>query len=218
MDAFRKQVEQLFNIELTGQQLNQFQAYERILLDWNKKINLTAIDTPEEVQRKHFIDSMNCIKAWDKTTIPSTCIDVGTGAGFPGIVLKIVYPSIEMTLVESIKKKALFCETVIRDLSLVSMYVVNERAESICRLPQYSFQFDCAVARAVSPLITLCDYTVPFIKKNGSVIAMKGKNVDQEISESSQVFLQKKLRISKIIPYTLPLETEERKLLLIQRT
>lgn len=215
MDNFRKQAEQLFAIHLTPLQLTQFQLYEQILLERNQKINLTAIRLSEDVKRKHFIDSMSCSLAWKKNTIPSSCIDIGTGAGFPGIVLKIVYPTMNITLVESTQKKANFCNDVIHALQLKDITVIPTRAEELIKQKQYVSHFDVAVARAVAQLPVLIPNLVPFIKPTGIAIAMKGNNAGEEIQLSKEIFGQFKISIKLLVPYTLPQEERSRTIIVL---
>lgn len=218
MDDLRKQAEIILNIALTQNQINSLDRFEHLLIDWNKNINLTAIKTPKEIRIKHFIDSFCCALAWRDQKHPLQCIDIGTGAGFPGIVLKILYPEMRVVLVESIGKKATFCQHVVDTLDLKDITVINQRAEKLFNVREFCAQFDCAVARAVSSLPTLLNYLVPFIKNDGCIVAMKGQHVDLEMSSIEDVLKQKKLQIKKIIPYRLPNEMYERKLVVLSKT
>src|SRR5512143_4046499 len=139
---------QLFNVHLTGRQVMSLITYERELMDWNQKFNLTAIRDTESIRTKHFLDSFSCVLAW-KATPPHHLVDVGTGAGFPGLPLKILYPSMKLTLVESVGKKAMFCHHIVRVLGLEGVDVIQARAEALGQKADHREQYDWAVARAV---------------------------------------------------------------------
>src|SRR5574339_1024641 len=128
MEKLVQDASRLFNVNITGRQASAFQTYEKELLEWNRKFNLTAIRDSESIRTKHFLDSLSCVLAW-KAAPPGRLIDVGTGAGFPGLPLKILYPNLKLTLVESVGKKATFCEHVIHTLGLEQVTVVKARAE-----------------------------------------------------------------------------------------
>src|SRR5215213_10109618 len=130
MDKLVHDAQTLFNIHLTGRQVTLLIAYEKELLEWNQKFNLTAIRDSESIRTKHFLDSLSCVLAW-KANPPSHLIDVGTGAGFPGIPLKILYPSLKLTLVESVGKKAMFCQHLVGVLGLENVEVIQARAEDL---------------------------------------------------------------------------------------
>lgn len=217
MDTVRKQAEQLFSIHLTNVQLTQLQQYEQLLIERNQQVNLTAIRLPEDVRRKHFIDSMSCSLAWNTQTIPASCIDIGTGAGFPGLVLKIVFPEMNITLVESIQKKANFCNEVITALQLKEVNVISKRAEELIKQQQYISSFDVAVARAVAPLPVLIPNLVPFIKPTGKAIAMKGSNAQAELQLSKEILQHYKIRVSVLLPYTLPEEERSRTIIVLEK-
>jgi len=197
----------LFSIQLTSEQNVQLLEYQRLLIDWNTRINLTAIRGEEEILIKHFLDSMACTLVWKEKRIPETLIDVGTGAGFPGIVLKILFPEMKITLVESIHKKAEFCQHVIDALALSHVQVIIDRAESLAKQRSYNKKYDIAVARAVASLPTVLEYLLPFVQVGGTAVAMKGNHVDEEL---------KSVRITGRIPYTLPHEVYPRNIITVQ--
>ncbi len=184
MNTFARTVAELFQIHLTPVQLTQFSRYEAELLDWNTRMNLTAVRTGEEIQRKHFLDSLSCVMAWRNSVTPGNLIDVGTGAGFPGLVLKIAIPELQLTLVESIGKKVNFCAHIITVLGLTQIKLIQERAEILGHNTEYREKYDCAVARAVAGLSTLTEYLLPFVKTGGIMIAQKGANADKEVTEA----------------------------------
>src|SRR5688572_5394628 len=156
----------LFDIHLTDQQVTALVQYERELLEWNQKFNLTAIRDIESIRTKHFLDSFSCVLAW-KDSPPDHLIDVGTGAGFPGIPLKILYPHLKLTLVESVGKKAMFCQHIVSVLGLEHVEVIQSRAEDLGQNPQHREAYDWAVARAVANLHVLSEYLIPLIKVGG---------------------------------------------------
>ncbi|HET7142942.1 MAG TPA: 16S rRNA (guanine(527)-N(7))-methyltransferase RsmG, partial [Anaerolineales bacterium] len=149
MENLAREALSLFNIHLTGRQIAALITYERELLDWNQKFNLTAIRDVQSIRTKHFLDSFSCVLAW-KANPPQRLIDVGTGAGFPGIPLKIIYPAMQLTLVESVGKKAMFCQHVVRVLGLESVNVIQSRAEDLGHNPEHRESYDWAVARSVA--------------------------------------------------------------------
>lgn len=172
-----------FGIELTPLIQEGLTEYGRLLLEWNEKINLTAITEPEEILYKHFYD---CILFFSATAIKSNSkiIDVGTGAGFPGMVLKIIKPDISLTLLDGLNKRLIFLEAVLSRLGLEAE-TVHMRAEDAGRASQYREKFDIACARAVAAMPVLCEYCLPLVKKGGSFIAMKGSSGADEAAAAA---------------------------------
>ena len=168
------------NIELKEKQINQLYDYMNLLIEWNKKINLTAIIEPKEIILKHFVDSLTISKYINEK---STLIDIGTGAGFPGIPLKILRDDINITLVDSLNKRIKFLDEVIEKLNLDNIKTVHGRAEEIGRNTEYREKFDYATSRAVANIATLSEYLIPLINKNGKCIYMKGPNIDDELEK-----------------------------------
>ena len=148
MEKLLKEIQNLTGLKLSARQAAAFQRYELLLMEWNARFNLTAVRDVEGVRTKHFLDSLTCMQAWRETP-PGKLIDVGTGAGFPGIPLKIVLPAMQLTLVESVGKKADFCRLVVRELDLEKVQVVQARAEDLGQQKAHREQYDWAVARAV---------------------------------------------------------------------
>lgn len=168
------------NIELTDLQLEQFYRYMNILIEWNKFMNLTAITKPEEVITKHFVDSLTVLDKIDKK---ANIIDVGTGAGFPGIPIKIAFPDTNVVLIDSLNKRIKFLNEVIEKLDLKSIEAIHGRAEELGRNKQHREKYDIAIARAVAPLNILLEYLMPFVKVNGKCLCMKGSSTEEEIKE-----------------------------------
>ena len=187
-----------FPVELTQKQKDQFQKYYEMLIDRNKVMNLTAITEYDEVVEKHFIDSISLYKAYELEPYfshPQTgadsyaeckVIDLGTGAGFPGIPLKIVYPGLKITLLDSLNKRVKFLNDVISELGLTDIEAIHGRAEDFAKQPEYREQYDLCVSRAVANLATLSEYCLPYVKKGGYFISYKSGNIDEELSQSKK--------------------------------
>ena len=167
-------------LELTELQYEQFIKYMRLLQEWNEKINLTAITDDEEVIKKHFID---CIKAFKSDAIKNakTIIDVGTGAGFPGLPIAIMNPNVKVTLLDSLNKRI----TVVRELGLKNVTTIHSRAEDGARKPELREKFDVATSRAVANMAVLSEYCMPYVKKDGYFVALKGPSVDEELKNAT---------------------------------
>lgn len=172
-----------FGIQLTERQLAQFQEYATHLLAANELINLTRIDDLEAVYVKHFLDSLTCALAQDRP--PGNLVDVGSGAGFPGLVLKICWPSTQVTLVESVGKKAAFLESMVQTLNLSGVRVIADRAEVLGQQTQHREQYDLAVARAVAPLNVLVEYLLPLLRPDGRMLAQKGRDPAEEVAAAA---------------------------------
>lgn len=170
-----------FGVELTDEIIKNLNIYGNILLEWNEKINLTAITEPEAVLYKHFYDCILFLKH-NNLSIGSSLIDVGTGAGFPGMVLKIVRPDLEITLLDSLNKRLVFLNEVINTLSLKGIKTVHMRAEEAGKSKQHREKYDAATARAVASLPVLLEYCTPLVKKGGIFVGMKGPSVTEEVA------------------------------------
>ena len=201
------------NIVLSDHQLKQLDQYYQLLIEWNEKINLTRIVEKKDVYLKHFYDSLTLAKVIDLNQELKLC-DIGTGAGFPGIVLKIVFPNLHIVLVDALLKRIKFLDVVIHELHLSNIETVHSRAEDYVKL--HKNEFDVVTSRAVSKLNNLIDYSIPLLNKNGAFIPMKA-NCDEEIKESLPILRIKHLKIEKIEKFNLPFENSNRTLLIIKK-
>lgn len=194
-----------FSIELSEKQIDQFYKYYRLLLQWNEVMNLTAITQLEEVVTKHFVDSLSLVKTVDRGALSElSVLDLGTGAGFPGIPLKIAFPSIKMVLMDSLNKRIKFLNDVIGKLELHDIYAVHGRAEDYGRDDEYREQFDLCVSRAVANLSTLSEYCIPFVKIEGIFVSYKSGNVDEELRQSKGALEMLGGRIESVEEFLLP--------------
>src|SRR5258708_26160778 len=173
MEKFMKEGVEVYGKNMAGREVIALLTYERELLDWNQKFNLPAIRDAESIRTKHFLDSFSCILAWGSNP-PQSLIDVGTGAGFPGLPLKILYPPMQLTLIESIGKKVKFLEHITRSLGLEHVEIIRGRAEEIGQMRQHREKYDWSVARAGAKVNVLCEYLLPFTKIGGKMLAQKG--------------------------------------------
>lgn len=216
MDKLAHDTQALFNIHMTGRQVMALITYEKELIEWNQKFNLTAIRDSESIRTKHFLDSFSCVLAW-KAAPPEHLIDVGTGAGFPGIPLKILYPNLKLTLVESVGKKAMFCQHLVRVLGLDHVNVIQARAEDLGQTPQHREKYDWAVARAVANLNVLSEYLIPLVKVGGTALAQKGETgpAEAQAAEKAMELLGGKLK--QLIPVNLPGVADDRYLVLVEK-
>ena len=180
MNDWIRAAETLFGIKLSGEQQEQFRVYEALLMDWNTKINLTAVRDAEGIRIKHFLDSLSCVTVLGDMNGRSL-IDIGTGAGFPGIPLRIYYPEMRLTLVDSVGKKADFCQLAADTLHLKGVKALKDRSEELGASKEYREKFDAATARAVAGLPVLCEYLLPLVKPGGIMLAMKGESAPEEV-------------------------------------
>lgn len=216
MDSLIQDARTLFNVHLTARQVMSLITYEKELMDWNQKFNLTAIRDIESIRTKHFLDSYSCVLAWQANP-PLRLIDVGTGAGFPGIPLKIIYPTMHVTLVESVGKKAMFCQHIVSKLSLEDIDVIQTRAEDIGQKAAHRESYDYAVARAVANLNILSEYLLPLVKIGGVVLAQKGETAPAEAQSAEKAMKLLGGKLKQIIPVELPGVADERYLVLIDK-
>lgn len=203
-------------ISLSEEQISQFLTYYQLLDQWSDKVNLTAIREYSDVLKKHFIDSVSLVKAYDLSGKKSV-IDVGTGAGFPGLALKIAFPNLEMTLLDSINKRIHFLDTVIYDLKLTGVWTIHGRAEDFARSDIYREKFDLCVSRAVANLSTLSEFCLPFVKIGGAFVAYKSEKVSDEIQGARQAVSVLGGRIKEQVEFTLPNSNIYRNLFVVEK-
>ncbi|WP_420642271.1 16S rRNA (guanine(527)-N(7))-methyltransferase RsmG [Candidatus Leptofilum sp.] len=170
---------------LTDAQAGQFATYQALLLNWNARMNLTAVRNPADIRVRHFLDSVSCVQVTGDLNGRSL-IDVGTGAGFPGLPLKILFPQLRLVLVESVAKKCQFLQAVVDELALSEVTILIDRAERLGQAPQHREQYDWAVARAVAELRTLVEYLLPLCRVEGAILAQKGDSAQQEIADAAK--------------------------------
>lgn len=216
MEKLVHEAQQLFGVHLTGRQLVALMTFERELLEWNEKFNLTAIRDVEGIRTKHFLDSFSCVLAW-KEKPPRRLIDIGTGAGFPGIPLKILYPSMRLTLVESVGKKTNFCRHMVETLKLEATEVVTARAEDVGQMPAHREAYDWAVARAVANLQVLAEYLLPLVQVGGAILAQKGQSGPAETHKAEKALKILGGRTRQLLPVTLPGVADERYLVVMDK-
>jgi 16S rRNA (guanine527-N7)-methyltransferase len=216
MDNLVHNAQELFHVHLTRRQVMALLTYERELLDWNLKFNLTAIRDTESIRTKHFLDSFSCVLAWGANP-PNRLIDVGTGAGFPGLPLKILYPGMKLTLVESVGKKAMFCEHIVRMLGLDNVEVIKGRAEDVGQLPAHREKYEWAVARAVANMNVLCEYLLPLVKINGMMMALKGESGPAEAQSAEKTMKLLGGKLKQVLPVNLPGVADDRFLVLVDK-
>ncbi len=172
-------------LDLSDQQVEQFLKFYELLVEWNKVMNLTGITDYEEVISKHFLDSLLLVKAYDMSSVESV-IDIGTGAGFPGIPLKIVFPQKKFILLDSLGKRIKFLDVVVDNLGFQKIELIHGRAEDYAKKEEYREQFDLAVSRAVANLASLSEYCIPFVKPGGAFIPYKSGNIQEELKQSEK--------------------------------
>jgi 16S rRNA (guanine527-N7)-methyltransferase len=216
MEKLVQEARTLFNVHLTGRQVLSLITYERELIDWNQKFNLTAIRDQESIRTKHFLDSFSCVQAWQAHP-PGRLVDVGTGAGFPGIPLKIIYPGMKITLVESVGKKAMFCQHIVRVLGLENVEVIQARAEDLGQKAEHREKYDWAVARAVAQMNELVEYLLPLVKIGGMVLAQKGESAPAEVQEAEKAMKLLGGKLKQLLPVNLPGVADDRYLVLIDK-
>lgn len=213
IDEFINELKKL-NIIPTEEQLESLEKYKNMLIEYNKKFNLTAIKTDEDIYLKHFYDSLTLIKAVDLNS-ELKLLDIGTGAGFPGLVLKIMFPNLDVTLLDSNNKKITFLETVIKELNLKNIRCIYGRAEELSN--SYREHFDIVTSRAVSHLRILSELSIPYLKVDGLFLPMKG-NIKEELQESRVTIKILNSEIIDIIEFNLPIENSNRAIAVIKKT
>ena len=207
----------MISVELTDKQVSQFIKFYEMLVEWNKVMNLTGITEYDEVVMKHFVDSLSIVKVngFDNVT---TIIDVGTGAGFPGIPLKIVFPEMKITLLDSLNKRIKFLNAVIDELELENIETIHGRAEDFSKKEDYREQYDLCVSRAVANLATLSEYCLPYVKEDGYFLPYKSGDIKEEAANSKKAVKILGGSIEDIISFEIPDTDMARTILKIHKT
>ncbi len=213
METLLRELANEINVNLDDEQISKFMLYKKLLLEWNNKINLTAITEEKEIVLKHFIDSLTVLKYISDT---DRIIDVGTGAGFPGIPIKIVKKGTQVTLLDSLNKRLIFLNDVKQNCNLANLEMVHGRAEDFGKNNKYREQYNVSIARAVANLSTLVELCMPFIKIDGIFIAMKGSNID-ELKEAQSAIEILGGKVEKIDNIILPNSDIERNIIIIRK-
>ena len=214
-DTLEKETKQL-GITLSEKQIQQFIRYYELLVEWNSFMNLTAITEYEEVMEKHFVDSLAAVKVCDFHQVKSL-IDIGTGAGFPGIPLKIAFPHLEVVLLDSLNKRTKFLNEVINQLGLENIRTIHGRAEDYAKQKEYREQFDMCVSRAVANLSTLSEYCIPYVKNTGDFISYKSGKIEEEVEQARKAVFILGGKISKIEKFCLADTDMERSFVIIKK-
>lgn len=212
INEFVKNLKEI-NIDINDEQLKQLELYYELLIEWNEKINLTRITEKEDVYLKHFFDSATINKIINLNDIETFC-DLGTGAGFPGIVIKILFPNINITLVDSLNKRIVFLNEVIKQLGLKKINTIHSRIEDFAR--ENRDKYDLVTARAVAPLNILLEYALPIVKKDKYFLAMKA-NAEEELKSANNAMKVMNAKLLKKEIFLLPFEKSNRTLLLFQK-
>ncbi len=207
---------QNMGITLSQEQQKQFIRYYELLVEWNSFMNLTGITDFDEVLQKHFEDSLALVKGISLENV-NNMIDIGTGAGFPGLPLKIVFPDIEVVLLDSLSKRVKFLNKVIEELDLHNIEAVHGRAEDFAKNPEYRESFDLSVSRAVANLASLSEYCIPYTNQNGYFVSYKSGKVEEELSTSEKAIQILGGKVEKIEKFTLADSDIERSLIVIRK-
>lgn len=206
-----------WNLELNETQLNQLEKYYEMLVEKNKVMNLTAITEYEDVLKKHFLDSLALSQLFDLKNKKVKLLDMGTGAGFPGIPLKIVFPELEVTLMDSLNKRIVFLQEVINELGLTNITAVHGRAEEAALKPEYREKYDFCVSRAVARLVSLAEFCLPFVKQGGCFVPYKSGEIKEELQEAKFALRELGGEYKATKEYILPNSDISRTLILVNK-
>lgn len=216
MQQLIQETEELVGITLSAAQISAFESYLLELESWNQRVNLTAIREPEDVRRKLFLESLGCLLAMQGTAMDKV-IDVGSGAGFPGLPLKIVRPEMALTLVDSVGKKTKYLEHMVHVLGLEHVEILTMRAEQVGRMGTHRQSYDWAVARALAPLPILVEYLLPLVKVGGKLLAQKGNDAKEEVQLASKAIKLLGGEFQELIAVDIPGESSRHNLVVIQK-
>lgn len=215
IEQFTKQLEEK-GISLSSKQLQQFERYFELLVEWNEKMNLTAITEKNDVYLKHFFDSITAA-FYVNFNEPLKICDVGAGAGFPSIPLKICFPEIKVTIVDSLQKRISFLDNLSKELELKDTFFYHDRAETFAQKSEHREQYDLVTARAVARMSVLSELCIPLVKQNGLFVAMKAANANEELQAASKALKLLGAEVEAIHSFTLPYEESERNIIVINK-
>jgi 16S rRNA (guanine527-N7)-methyltransferase len=216
MDKLKQDVQSLLGLSLTQRQIVALETFERELLEWNSRFNLTAIRDSEGIRAKHFLDSLSCLLIL-RDNPPTRMVDIGTGAGFPGIPLKIILPNMYLTLVESVGKKAGFCKHIVTTLGLEHVEVLQDRAEELGHNFKHREKYDWALARAVANMPTLVEYLLPLVRVGGAILMQKGESGPAETQSAERATHLLGGRLRQVRKVNLPGIAEDRYFIVVDK-
>jgi 16S rRNA (guanine527-N7)-methyltransferase len=216
MRELAQTIKKMIGVDLKPNHMDAFAVYERELHDWNQRVSLTAIRDPEKIRVKHFLDSLTCFQVMQNTPMERV-VDVGTGGGFPGLPLKIVYPTMHLTLVDSVGKKLDFCRHLAGVLALENVDFVQRRAETLGQDPNLRETYDWALARAVAVLPVLAEYLLPLVRVGGKMLAMKGESGPAEAHGAENALRMLGGHLRRLVKITLPGVADERYLIVVDK-
>ncbi len=217
MERLVQTTQELLNLRLNTAQCRAFEIYARELLDWNAHTNLTAITDPADIEVRHFADSLSCLRVITPRQGALRIIDVGTGAGFPGVPIKIVYPSIDLVLVEATVKKVRFLEHIVEQLGLERVSIIHTRAETLGQVADHRERYDWVLARAVAALPILAEYLLPLCRIGGHCLPLKGESAHQEVVEAQHAIHLLGGKVIQLTPIELPTVADTRYLVDIEK-
>ena len=215
IEQFKEMLEEK-GIALDVRQLQQFERYFELLVEWNEKMNLTAITEKEEVYLKHFFDSVSASFFVNFNGSLKIC-DVGAGAGFPSIPLKICFPELNITIVDSLNKRITFLDHLAKELDLSNTFFFHDRAETFAKKQEFREQFDIVTARAVARMSVLSELCLPLVKEGGQFVAMKAASADEELKTAERAIKQLGGKLSAVHPFTLPIEESNRNIVIVKK-